>query len=147
MIWLGELKIPGNVHVDIKINTGAERAVTDPLILKRILSNLVINALQAMPHGGKLTIAASLSNGHLQIEVEDTGVGMDEETLKKLFTPLFTTKAKGTGLGLVICKRLVEALGGSISVKSSKNVGTKFTLRLPVTEDLEKGSASTLKQN
>jgi len=135
---LDELKIPKDVQVDIEIKPGAERALTDPQILKRILHNLVNNALQAMPDGGTLTLAASLSGGELRIEVRDTGVGMDEETLKRIFTPLFTTKAKGTGLGLAVCKRLVEGLGGRIEVKSSKGAGTTFTLVLPASSGPER---------
>lgn len=135
---LGDLKIPENIRADIKINPGAEKLVTDPLILKRILQNLVNNALQAMPDGGSLTIKASVSGGELQIEVQDTGVGMDDETLKKIFTPLFTTKAKGTGLGLAVCRRLVEELGGKILVKSSRGAGTTFILRLPISGNGEK---------
>lgn len=134
---LDELKIPKDVQVDIEIKPGAERALTDPQILKRILHNLVNNALQAMPDGGTLTLAASLSGGELRIEVRDTGVGMDEETLKRIFTPLFTTKAKGTGLGLAVCKRLVEGLGGRIEVKSSKGAGTTFMLVLPASSGTE----------
>ncbi|MEJ5293051.1 MAG: CHASE4 domain-containing protein [Candidatus Methanosuratincola sp.] len=129
---LADLKIPENVRVGIKINPGAERAITDPLILKRILQNLVNNAFQAMPDGGSLTIEASVSGGELQIAVQDTGLGMNDETLKKIFTPLFTTKAKGTGLGLAVCKRLTEELGGTISVKSTRGEGTTFILRLPI---------------
>lgn len=136
---LDDLKVPGNVHVNLKINPGAEKAVTDPLILKRILHNLVNNALQAMPDGGRITIESSVSGGHLEIRVEDTGIGMDEETLKRIFAPLFTTKAKGTGLGLAVCKRLIEELGGDISVKSSKGVGTTFTLSLPIYDAGEQG--------
>lgn len=135
---LDELKIPKDVQVDIEIKPGAERALTDPQILKRILHNLVNNALQAMPDGGTLTLAASLSGGELRIEVRDTGVGMDEETLKRIFTPLFTTKAKGTGLGLAVCKRLVEGLGGRIEVKSSKGAGTTFMLVLPASSGTER---------
>ncbi len=142
---LDDLKVPEGVHVSLEIEPGAEKVVTDPLILKRILHNLVINAFQAMPGGGRLTIAASLSGGEILIRVTDTGVGMDEETLKKIFTPLFTTKAKGTGLGLAVCKRLVEALGGSISVKSSKGVGTTFTLRLPINKGSGANPTSTMK--
>ncbi|MDH7555816.1 MAG: ATP-binding protein [Candidatus Methanosuratincola sp.] len=136
---LDDLKVPGNVRVNLKINPGAEKAATDLLILKRILHNLVNNALQAMPDGGRITIETSVSGGHLEIRVEDTGVGMDEETLRRIFTPLFTTKAKGTGLGLAVCKRLIEELGGDISVKSSKGMGTTFTLSLPIYDAGEQG--------
>jgi signal transduction histidine kinase len=92
-----------------------------------------------MPDGGRITIETSVSGGHLEIRVEDTGVGMDEETLRRIFTPLFTTKAKGTGLGLAVCKRLIEELGGDISVKSSKGMGTTFTLSLPIYDAGEQG--------
>ena len=68
----------------------------------------------------------------VEIVFADTGIGIPEETMQKLFTPLFTTKAQGMGFGLAICKRIIEAHGGTIKVKSKVNKGTTFTLRLPL---------------
>jgi two-component system sensor histidine kinase HydH len=85
-----------------------------------------------MPSGGRLTIRASKSEYTALISVEDTGIGIPEENLSKIFQPLFTTKPKGQGLGLSVCKRLVEAHGGSITVKSEVGRGTTFTIEIPL---------------
>jgi signal transduction histidine kinase len=84
-----------------------------------------------MPDGGKLTIKVLNTHGKTVISVEDSGVGIPDEAKAKLFTPLFTTKSKGQGLGLVAIKRLVEALDGSISFESQMGRGTKFIVELP----------------
>ncbi|MCP5046122.1 MAG: two-component system sensor histidine kinase AtoS, partial [bacterium] len=100
---------------------------------------LMDNAVDAMPGGGGLTISAipvtSPSIGDYKevlIEVEDTGCGIDEENLEKIFDPFYTAKEKGTGIGLTICKRIIETHGGSITVHSRKNFGTKIAITLPV---------------
>jgi signal transduction histidine kinase len=85
-----------------------------------------------MPEGGTLNISISKREGSASVDVTDTGVGIPEENLAKLFQPLFTTKSKGQGLGLPVCKRLVEAHGGSIKVKSKVGEGTTFTVNLPL---------------
>mgnify|MGYP001443643970 CR=1 FL=1 len=100
--------------------------------VSRVFVNLIKNAIDAMPEGGILTITSRARKGSLEIVFEDTGVGMDEETLSKLWVPLFTTKAKGMGFGLSICKRIVKAHGGKISVESTAGKGTKFTVTLPI---------------
>ena len=85
-----------------------------------------------MPNGGKLLIGAYRIGGNAVIEVTDTGVGIPEHIKDKLFTPMFTTKAKGQGLGLAVVKRLVEALNGTIGFESQEGKGTKFTINLPI---------------
>ncbi|MCU0287059.1 MAG: HAMP domain-containing histidine kinase, partial [Acidobacteria bacterium] len=111
----------------------------DDQLIKEALLNLVDNAVDAMPAGGQLRISvvpvtspAQGSVGEILIEVEDTGCGMDEEGLAKLFTPFFTKKEKGTGLGLIICKRIIESHGGIINVHSRKDFGTKIAITIPV---------------
>ncbi len=79
------------------------------------------------------------ANGRLEISFADTGVGIPDEVLPKLFTPLFTTKAQGMGFGLAICKRITEAHGGTITVKTSNGVGTTFTVTLPIESKIEVG--------
>jgi len=86
-----------------------------------------------MPNGGKLTVKASKKDNKAIMTVEDTGVGIPEEVKPKLFTPLFTTKAKGQGFGLPVVKRLVEALGGTITFESEVGKGTRFIVELPLT--------------
>jgi signal transduction histidine kinase len=105
--------------------------------MKRAFINLIKNAVDAMPDGGKLTITSERANGKVKIAFADTGMGISEENLKKLFGPLFTTKAKGMGLGLAICKRVVEAHGGMISVESVVGKGTVFTIIIPTEPKLE----------
>ena len=116
----------------LKVDTkGFPKIKTDPTFIRRILTNLANNAIQAMPNGGKLEMSAFEKDNKIIITVVDTGKGIPEEIKPKLFTPLVTTKAKGQGLGLAVVKRLVEALGGSIAFESEEDKGTKFTITLP----------------
>lgn len=93
---------------------------SDRSLIRRILTNLFINAIQAMPTGGKLKLSSSKNDNNVQVIIEDTGVGIPEEIKDKLFSPMVTTKAKGQGLGLAVVKRLVEALNGTISFESQE---------------------------
>ncbi len=107
----------------------------DPSQLNQVLVNLVINALQAMPSGGRLTLRTLHGKDHVSLMVEDTGTGMDGEVLKKIFTPFFTTKdvGQGTGLGLPVVHGIVTSHGGSINVESRLNQGSRFEIQLPLT--------------
>ena len=133
---LSAVKIPENVRVtnltrdQPKINVDADK-------LKRVFVNIIKNAVDAMPEGGKLTIESRESNGDLEIVFSDTGVGMSEETLRNICRPLFTTKAKGMGFGLPICKRFVEAHGGKIHARSTIGKGSTFTVTLPIQPHME----------
>jgi signal transduction histidine kinase len=104
----------------------------DQLYLKRVFVNLISNALQAMPHGGKLTLGIDFTDGYACITVRDTGLGIPEDVKSKIFQPLFTTKAKGQGLGLAVVKRLTEALNGTVTFESVVGDGSTFTVKLPV---------------
>jgi signal transduction histidine kinase len=97
----------------------------------RVFINLIKNAIDAIPEKGTIIITSCQTRNYMKIAFTDTGKGIPEETLKKLFTPLFTTKAQGMGFGLAICKRIVEAHGGTITVKTVINKGTTFTIALP----------------
>ena len=99
---------------------------------RRAMLNLVANALDAMPEGGQLTVAGQRTAVHLVVSVQDTGTGIPEESLPRLFTPLYTTKARGTGLGLYVVQEIIKAHGGTVEVMSTLGVGTTFTLRLPL---------------
>jgi signal transduction histidine kinase len=109
---------PKNIDVAYTLDEDARRFIADPDFLRRILNNLVSNAVHAMPEGGKLDIQARKENGDVFITVQDSGVGVSAEHKDKLFTPLFTTKAKGQGFGLAVVKRLTEALGGTVTFES-----------------------------
>jgi signal transduction histidine kinase len=112
----------------------------DPAQITQVFVNITVNAIQAMPNGGKLTIKTESSDKTIFFIVEDTGVGMDEGVIKKIFLPFFTTKdiGKGTGLGLPVVHGIVTSHGGSIDVKSKEGQGTRFEVRLPVDESKEK---------
>lgn len=112
---------------------------TDQDKIKRVFINLIKNGIEAMPNVGKLTIDSKKTNDLLEISFSDTGIGIPDEVLPKLFTPLCTTKAQGMGFGLAICKRLTEAHGGTISVKTANGLGTTFTVALPIESKIEVG--------
>ena len=107
--------------------------------MKRAFVNFIKNAIDAMPEGGTLEVRSRRKRGNVEFTFTDTGTGMSEEVKAKLFSPLFTTKAQGMGFGLAICKRVVEAHGGAITVKSALSKGTKFTVTLPIKPKLEIG--------
>ena len=123
------VKIPSNISIKENIVDMLVRA--DANKVQRVFVNLIKNAIEAMPNGGYLTINSDLKDSIVEFSFIDNGSGMSEETLEKIFTPLFTTKAQGMGLGLSICKRLIEAHGGNIEVESVLGKGTKFTVSLP----------------
>ena len=130
---LGQIDVPANVKTNMQVDD-ALTADIDTQLLKRVLINLVTNAVQAMPEGGELTIKTQTNNqGQIQLIVEDTGVGIADEIKHKIFTPMFTTKSKGQGFGLAVCKRVLEAQGGTISFESQVGKGTRFTIELPLT--------------
>lgn len=104
----------------------------DPDLLRSALLNLVFNALQAMPEGGVLTLSLLKEEARCQIALSDTGMGMSEEQLNSLFTPFFTTKQKGNGLGLVETEKIIDAHGGTIEVRSSLGKGSTFVITLPL---------------
>jgi two-component system sensor histidine kinase HydH len=100
--------------------------------IRQALLNLITNAYDSMPGGGVLTVSTASAPGSVQVTVTDTGTGMDELTRNSIFTPFFTKKTRGIGLGLAVTKRVVEAHGGTIAVQTEPAVGSSFTLTLPV---------------
>jgi two-component system CheB/CheR fusion protein len=125
------IEIPENIETVAEIADDIQNVKADPDYLKRILTNLLINAEQAMPNGGKITITARKQNGKCLITIEDTGEGIAEDVKPNIFQPLFTTKAKGQGFGLAVSKRLAKAMGGDVTFESEKGNGSKFTVKLP----------------
>jgi len=112
----------------------------DPDLLHRALQNLVLNAIDAMPQGGVLTIRTATLGDRIELSVSDTGSGLTSEECERLFTPYYTTKQHGTGLGLAIVQSVVSDHGGKISVASTKEKGTTFRIELP--RDFSAHSAS-----
>ena len=100
----------------------------------QVITNIILNAVGAMPSGGRITIASRERDGKVEITITDTGIGITEENLKRVFQPFFTTKAvgEGTGLGLAVVHGIMKAHQGDVSVSSEIGVGTTFTLTFPM---------------
>ncbi len=129
--------LPGSVEVRCQVDPLVPKLWCDGAKMKQVLLNLVLNAVQAMPEGGILTLAATVAHAEcqespaVQLSVSDTGAGIPPELQSRVFDPFFTTKDQGTGLGLAIVHALVEAHQGRIDVESSSGHGTSFVITLP----------------
>jgi len=132
------VKAPKNIRI-LDLTENEPKIKIDLQKMKRVFVNIIKNTVDAMPEGGKLTITSKESNGNLEIAFTDTGTGIPKDIVEKIWTPLFTTKAKGMGLGLSICKRIVEAHRGSISVESTVGKDTTFTVTFPIKPKIEGG--------
>jgi two-component system, cell cycle sensor histidine kinase and response regulator CckA len=130
---LASQRIPENIHIVINVEENSQIVILDPDFIKRIADNLILNAIQAMPNGGKLTVEAKKDKqtNDILLIVDDTGIGIPESIKSEMFTPMFTTKSKGQGFGLAVVKRMVEALGGTVTFESEAGKGTKFIVRFP----------------
>jgi nitrogen fixation/metabolism regulation signal transduction histidine kinase len=131
--------LSGRIVIGVHADPGLPLVTLDRTLFARALTNIMENALHAMPAKGRLTITARVESDStaeldtrqtVVIAVADTGVGMDQEALSKIFEPYFSTKASGTGLGLTIAKRNVELSGGTIAVESQRGGGTTVTIKL-----------------
>jgi signal transduction histidine kinase len=128
---LADLTLPAGVEGSCSWQDGLPDALGDAAQLAIVLSNLIRNACDAMPQGGKLTITGSENDdAQIHIAVRDTGSGVPPEVLGRIMEPLFTTKAKGLGLGLALSRVIIEKHQGSLSVASRPGEGTTFTMRL-----------------
>jgi two-component system cell cycle sensor histidine kinase PleC len=139
---LSYVPIPENIELIKKLDTELPQVEVDSDQIRQVLVNLVTNATQAMPEGGKLTLTARQSESFLEVKVSDTGNGIPGDTIAKIFDPLFTTKAKGIGLGLAVCRTIIERHQGQIEAESEVGKGTTFTvkLRLPGKNDMRGGA-------
>lgn len=128
--------LPRNVDLHLEVADDRLAIEANYTELQQVLLNLALNAIQAMPEGGRLSLIADRigadDDEQVRIRVSDEGVGMDPATLERLFSPFFTTKENGTGLGLVSCHRIVDSIGGRIQVQSTLGEGTAFELLLPL---------------
>lgn len=125
------------IELDMKLNPSLPQINVDRERLTQVFSNLILNAIEAMPRGGKLTISTSLEDGQGRIQFSDNGIGIPQEDIKNIFSPYFTTKKQGFGLGLALIHDIVHKHRGKILVKSEKGRGTDFIIYLPVHEEDE----------
>lgn len=126
---------PKRVEIERLLPVDLPEVVVDERQIEQVLGNLLTNAYQAMPQGGVLEIHGEADGHQIRLSIQDTGTGISEKNMKKLFEPLFTTKPKGIGLGLAISKTLIEVNGGAIEVQSTENEGTTFTLTFPRSDE------------
>jgi signal transduction histidine kinase len=126
--------VKAGIELIRKLDPDLPEIIADPSQLHQVLVNLIVNSIQAMPNGGKIIIETKTIDGNILLAVEDTGVGISGDVLKKIFVPFFTTKDvhEGTGLGLSVVHGIVTGHGGSIRVESKVGVGTRFEIQLPV---------------
>ena len=130
---ISALDIPDNIELSYAVEKTFPMLKTDPSFMKRILTNLALNGVQAMQErDGQLTINAFRREKSTIIAVSDTGPGIPDAIKEKIFKPLFTTKSKGQGFGLAVVKKLAEALGGNIGFETKLGRGTTFIIELPL---------------
>ncbi|MBI5739353.1 MAG: HAMP domain-containing protein [Nitrospirae bacterium] len=123
-----------NIYIKREYTTLPELFI-DPEFIKTCIYNLVINAFEAMPRGGDLSVIAEASSSRLSLSIDDTGTGVSEEQVSKIFEPFFTTKSRGLGLGLSFTKRIIEEHGGKISFERKDTKGSRVTIILPVEKE------------
>jgi nitrogen fixation/metabolism regulation signal transduction histidine kinase len=132
-LFQAQLEAPGRTKVscELQLDPNLEPVAADAELLHRAISNLVLNAMEAMPQGGTLTLRTRDDDGKVLIEVADTGSGLTPEECERIFTPYYTSKKDGTGLGLAIVQSVVSDHGGRIHVQSEPGRGTTFVIELP----------------
>jgi signal transduction histidine kinase len=129
---LMRIQVPAQITVRKRLDRQLPHIWVDPVQIMRVLSNLVINGLQAMPNGGTLNISTRAGKKEAEVLIRDSGVGIAQENIDRIFQPLFTTKARGIGLGLAIVKQYLDANHGRIAVQSQLGTGTTFRVSLPI---------------
>jgi PAS domain S-box-containing protein len=136
IIWqsLSRSNVPEEIELGVEIEEAIPIIEADPIQVGQVFINIATNAIQAMPEGGKLEVKARLRGEEVEVSFRDSGVGIAEENLEKIFEPLFTSKAKGIGLGLAVIKAMVEGHGGRIEVESEEGKGSRFIVKLPILE-------------
>lgn len=119
------------VKVEAALAEPPPRATGDPALVEQVLQSIISNALDAMPRGGRLAVTTARAEGRAEIEIRDNGTGIAPEALEQVFKPFFTTKPRGVGLGLPLSRRLVERMGGSLTLTSRRGEGTAVRIALP----------------
>jgi len=143
---LKQVNVPDAVRVAIKISADLGEIEIDPAQIKQVLQNIISNAVLAMPEGGDVVIAAVEKDNILELSVSDSGAGISEEFLGKIFDPLFTTRAKGIGLGLSVCKSIIERHEGRIEVTGGTGGGATFLIKLPMRANWREGNSGKEKR-
>jgi hypothetical protein len=141
---LAELQLnKRNIKITTELGSDVSPVTGDPIKLQQVLMNLLLNARDAMPTGGELRIQTTQSNGDSMLRVTDTGTGIKETDLNKVYDPFFTTKGigKGTGLGLSVSYGIIQEHRGTIAVESDPDTGTTFRITLPSTSIDEHAAA------
>ena len=124
--------MPENIEVLAELAKELPEVNLDPLQMQQVFFNIILNAFEVMPSGGKLKVGTLLEKGFIHIGFKDTGPGITKENMEKIFEPLFTTKPKGIGLGLALCRSIVDGHEGTIEVESELGKGTTFIVKLPL---------------
>ena len=127
----GELRARSVTLAMNDADLAAAEVALDSESLKQVYLNLILNAVEAMPGGGRITIERAERGGHVQFSIIDTGPGMNREMLEKIRQPFFTTQAQGSGLGLFLTRRLIQSAGGTLEIASEPGCGTTCTARFP----------------
>jgi two-component system, NtrC family, nitrogen regulation sensor histidine kinase NtrY len=130
-LYQAQLDAERKIGVHLQLDSSLQPVAADSDLLYRAISNLVLNAMDAMPEGGTLTLGTHADDGNVRIEVADTGSGLTAEECERIFTPYYTSKTHGTGLGLAIVQSVVSDHGGRIHVQSEPGRGTTFVIELP----------------
>jgi signal transduction histidine kinase len=126
------------VDVSVSVEESGLVMEGDPAQLKQVVLNLLMNAIEAMEHGGNLTVSCQKGERELNLCISDTGAGISPENLKQIWDPFFTTKARGMGLGLAVVRDIIERHSGTIAIRSRLGEGTRIDIRLPLTQPSSK---------
>ena len=127
--------VPDNIRVTLNLKPGIKTALIDQYQIRQAFYNLILNSYQAMEKGGILEITSREHDGFIEVVFKDSGAGIGEKDQEKIFDALFTTKAKGIGLGLAVTHGIIERHGGQIRVESKVGKGSTFTVRLPIAKE------------
>src|SRR5579885_2321914 len=130
--WAAHAPTVASIHTRLDLPEKLPEVTCDPELLKQVLLNLLINATEATPPGGLVTLSARCEDSRIAVHVRDEGCGIPPEEEDKIFDPFFTTKENGTGLGLSIASKIVEQHGGSLTVERNSDTGMTFRLELPL---------------
>jgi signal transduction histidine kinase len=127
---------PENIKVEMDLKPKLKKALLDSDQIRQVFNNLIVNAYQSMEKGGRLKVVSREDGKFVKVEFKDTGCGIKKEDQEKIFDALFSTKAKGIGLGLAVTQGIIERHGGQIKVESETGKGTTFVIRLPIAKEL-----------